>query len=33
LEQQAIFEEKLAKEFPVTVATIDDRAIGFGYYS
>lgn len=32
-QQQAIFEEKLAKGFPIIVATIDDRAIGFGYYS
>ena len=32
-QQQAIFEEKLAKGFPVIVATIDDRAVGFGYYS
>jgi phosphinothricin acetyltransferase len=31
--QQSIFEEKLAKGFPVIVATIDDRAVGFGYYS
>ena len=32
LEQQAIFEEKLAKGFPVIVATIDNRVVGFGYY-
>jgi len=32
-QQQAIFKEKLAKGFPIIVATIDDRAIGFGYYS
>ncbi len=31
--EQAIFEEKLAKGFPVIVAAIDDRAVGFGYYS
>ncbi len=31
--QQEIFEEKLAKGFPVIVATIDERAVGFGYYS
>jgi phosphinothricin acetyltransferase len=31
--QQSIFEEKLAKGFPVIVATIDERAVGFGYYS
>ena len=32
-QQQAIFEEKLAKGYPIIVATIDDRAVGFGYYS
>jgi L-amino acid N-acyltransferase YncA len=32
-EQQVIFEEKLAKGFPVIVATIDDCVVGFGYYS
>jgi phosphinothricin acetyltransferase len=32
-QQQAIFEEKLTKGFPVIVATIDDLAVGFGYYS
>lgn len=32
-QQQAIFEEKLTKGFPVIVATIDDRVVGFGYYS
>lgn len=32
-QQQAIFEEKLAKGFPVIVATIDERVVGFGYYS
>jgi phosphinothricin acetyltransferase len=31
--QQSIFEEKLAKGFPVIVATIDDHVVGFGYYS
>ncbi|MFY8066352.1 MAG: GNAT family N-acetyltransferase [Flavobacterium sp.] len=32
--QQAIFEEKLAIGFPVIIATIDDRAVGFfGYCS
>ena len=31
--QQKIFEEKLAKGFPVIVATIDDSVVGFGYYS
>ncbi len=32
-QQQAIFEEKLKKGFPVIVATIDDTVVGFGYYS
>ncbi len=32
-QQQAIFEEKLQKGFPVIVATIDERVDGFGYYS
>jgi phosphinothricin acetyltransferase len=32
-QQQAIFEEKLAKAFPVIVATINERVVGFGYYS
>ena len=32
-QQQAIFEEKLAKGFPVIVATIEKRMVGFGYYS
>lgn len=32
-QQQAIFEEKLKKGFPIIVATIDDRVVGFGYYS
>ncbi len=32
-QQQAIFEEKLAKGFPVIVATMDDLVVGFGYYS
>lgn len=32
-QQQAIFEEKLAKGFPVIVATIDEHVVGFGYYS
>ena len=31
--QRSIFEEKLAKGYPIIVATIDDRAVGFGYYS
>ena len=32
-QQQAIFDEKLKKGFPVIVATIDNRIVGFGYYS
>lgn len=32
-QQQAIFEEKLAKGFPVIVATSDEKIVGFGYYS
>lgn len=31
--QMAIFEEKLAKGFPVIVATINNELAGFGYYS
>lgn len=32
-QQQVIFDEKLKKGFPVIVATIDNIAVGFGYYS
>lgn len=32
-QQQAIFEEKLAKGFPIIIATIEERVVGFGYYS
>lgn len=32
-QQKAIFEEKLAKGFPVIVATIEKSVVGFGYYS
>jgi phosphinothricin acetyltransferase len=32
-QQCAIFEDKLSKGFPVIVATIDDRLVGFGHYS
>ncbi len=32
-QQQAIFEEKIAKGFPVIVATINGQVVGFGYYS
>lgn len=31
--QIAIFEDKLAKGFPVIVATADEEVVGFGYYS
>lgn len=34
LEQQtAIFEDKLAKNYPIVVATVDSLVVGFGYYS
>lgn len=32
-QQEAIFEDKLKKGFPVIVATIDEKVVGFGYYS
>jgi phosphinothricin acetyltransferase len=32
-QQQAIFEDKLKKGFPIIVATMDNRIVGFGYYS
>jgi len=32
-QQQAIFDEKLQKGFPVIIATIEDQIVGFGYYS
>lgn len=32
-EQKNIFKEKINKGFPVIVATIEDRIVGFGYYS
>lgn len=32
-QQRVIFEDKLAKGFPVIVAIIDERIVGFGYYS
>ncbi|MFN3968911.1 N-acetyltransferase family protein [Flavobacterium sp.] len=32
-QQEAIFEDKLKKGFPVIVATIEDKVVGFGYYS
>ena len=31
--QQAVFEEKLQKGFPIWVATIGNELVGFGYYS
>lgn len=31
--QMAIFDDKLAKDFPVIVATVNERVVGFGYYS
>ena len=32
-QQKTIFDEKLKKNFPIIVATIDARVVGFGYYS
>jgi len=32
-QQEAIFEDKLAKKFPVIVATANKKVVGFGYYS
>ncbi|UPT70487.1 MAG: N-acetyltransferase family protein [Flavobacterium sp. JAD_PAG50586_2] len=32
-QQQAIFDDKIKKGFPVIVATINDTVVGFGYYS
>ncbi len=32
-QQTAIFDDKLKKEFPVIVATVHDKVVGFGYYS
>jgi phosphinothricin acetyltransferase len=32
-QQEAIFEDKLKKGFPVIVAVIEDKVVGFGYYS
>lgn len=31
--QEAIFEDKLKKGFPVIVAVINEKVVGFGYYS
>ncbi|TBX70120.1 N-acetyltransferase family protein [Flavobacterium silvisoli] len=32
-QQRAIFDDKLNKGYPVLVATIEERLVGFGYYS
>jgi phosphinothricin acetyltransferase len=32
-QQKAIFEDKLKKGFPIIAATMDNRIVGFGYYS
>lgn len=32
-QQQIIFEEKLSKNFPIIVATVNEQVVGFGYYS
>ena len=32
-QQEVIFEDKLKKGFPVIVAVIEDKVVGFGYYS
>ncbi|WP_264521424.1 GNAT family N-acetyltransferase [Flavobacterium sp. N1994] len=32
-QQISIFEDKLNKGFPIIVATIEERVVGFGYYS
>ncbi|MEK8179952.1 N-acetyltransferase family protein [Flavobacterium buctense] len=32
-QQEAIFEDKLKKGFPIIVATIEEKVVGFGYYS
>lgn len=32
-QQEAIFEDKLKKGFPVIVAVIGEKVVGFGYYS
>jgi len=33
LQQHTIFKEKLKKDFPILVATIENEVVGFGYYS
>ncbi len=32
-QQEAIFEDKLKKGFPIIVAVIEEKVVGFGYYS
>lgn len=32
-QQKAIFDDKLSKNFPIIVATLNDEVVGFGYYS
>jgi phosphinothricin acetyltransferase len=32
-QQETIFEDKLKKGFPIIVAVIEDKVVGFGYYS
>lgn len=32
-QQEAIFDDKLQKDFPILVATLDGKIVGFGYYS
>lgn len=32
-QQQTIFAEKLVKGFPIIVATMEEKVVGFGYYS
>jgi phosphinothricin acetyltransferase len=32
-QQEAIFEDKLKKGFPIIVATVHGKVVGFGYYS
>ena len=32
-QQKEIFDDKLSKNFPIIVATLNDEVVGFGYYS
>lgn len=32
-QQEAIFDDKLQKDFPILVAVLDNKIVGFGYYS